>query len=227
MLFYRRQERGEPVAMLDRCPHRFAYLSKGRRMGNEIECLYHGLRFGADGACTHSPYQDAPPPGARVETFLVVERHKMIWIWMGDPALADPATIPDHGHMDVDWMKPLLWHVRYAGNWQLGNDNLMELTHLFFLHTSTIGGWKEDPGSVPGETYNAKVERWPRPQPYLRAQRPERGHLRQRRAQRPAVRPVERHDVGRRSQHALHDGRGAGGRVNGERAALYGADPHI
>jgi len=157
VLFYRRQGSGEPVAMLDRCPHRFAYLSKGIRKGDEVECVYHGLRFGADGACTHSPYQDAPPPAAQVETFPVVERHKMIWIWLGDPALADPATIPDHGHMDVDWMKPLLWHVKFAGNWQLGNDNLMELTHLFFLHTSTIGGWKEDPGSTPGEIYDARV----------------------------------------------------------------------
>ena len=157
VLLYRKRETGEPVAMLDRCPHRFAYLSKGKRVGDEIECLYHGLRFGADGRCTHSPYQDEPPTNARVETFPAVERHKMIWVWLGDPALADPETIPDHSHMDVDWMRPLLWHVKYAGNWQLGNDNLMELTHLFFLHTSTIGGWKEYPGPAPGETYEAKV----------------------------------------------------------------------
>jgi vanillate O-demethylase monooxygenase subunit len=92
-----------------------------------------------------------------VESFPVVERYKMIWIWLGDAALADPATIPDHSHMDLDWMRPLLWHVKFAGNWQLGNDNLMELTHLFFLHTSTIGGWKEDAGITPGESYSARV----------------------------------------------------------------------
>lgn len=45
ILFYR-TEAGTPVAMLDRCPHRFAYLSKGRRIGDAIECVYHGLRFG-------------------------------------------------------------------------------------------------------------------------------------------------------------------------------------
>jgi len=157
VVFFRKQGSGEPVAMLDRCPHRFAYLSKGIRKGDEIECVYHGLRFGADGRCTHSPYQDAPPPGADVETFPVVERHKMIWIWMGDRELANPAAIPDHSHMDRDDMRPLLWHVKFGGNWQLANDNLMELTHLFFLHTSTIGGWKEQPGSTPGETYSARV----------------------------------------------------------------------
>lgn len=157
VLFYRRRDGGAPVAMLDRCPHRFAYLSKGRRVGDDVECLYHGLRFGPDGRCTRSPYQEAPPPGAAVETYPVVERHRMLWIWMGDPALADPATIPDHSHNDVDEMRPLLWHVKFDGNWQLGNDNLMELTHLFFLHTSTIGGWKEDAGATAGEDYTAKV----------------------------------------------------------------------
>jgi vanillate O-demethylase monooxygenase subunit len=156
VLFYRKRGGGEPVAMLDRCPHRFAFLSKGLRKGDEVECLYHGLRFAPDGRCTHSPYQDSPPPGARVETFPVIERHKMIWIWMGDPALADPASIPDHSHMDRDDMRPLLWLVNFKGNWQLANDNLMELTHLFFLHTSSIGGWKDNAGPTEGETYEAR-----------------------------------------------------------------------
>lgn len=157
VLFYRKRLTAEPVAMLDRCPHRFAYLSKGRREGDEVECLYHGLRFDAAGNCTRSPYQESPPSLAKVETFPVVERHRMIWIWLGDPSLADAATIPDHSHMDVDWMRPLIWHAKFAGNWQLGNDNLMELSHLFWLHTSTIGGWKEDAGATPGETYSARV----------------------------------------------------------------------
>jgi vanillate O-demethylase monooxygenase subunit len=157
VVFYRTAA-GDPVALLDRCPHRFAYLSKGRRMGDQIECIYHGLRFGPDGVCTRSPYQLSPPAKAVVQTFPVVERHRMIWIWMGDHALADPALIPDHGHMDNDAKRPLVWHVTFDGNWKLGNDNLMELTHLFWLHSSTIGGWKEDAGQTPGEKYSARVE---------------------------------------------------------------------
>jgi len=157
VLFYRRQD-GTIAAMLDRCPHRFAYLSKGRRIGDEIECIYHGLRFGPDGRCTRSPYQEVPPANALVQAFPVVERHRMIWIWMGNPALADPDAIPDHGHMDVETMRPLIWHVRFDGNWQLGNDNLMELTHLFWLHTSTIGGWKPDAGATAGEAYTAQTD---------------------------------------------------------------------
>lgn len=156
VLLYRTSQ-GDPVAMLDRCPHRFAFLSKGRRIGDEVECIYHGLRFGPDGACTRSPYQKSPPARAMVQTFPVVERHAMIWIWMGDPARADPALIPDHGHLDDAALRPLVWHVRFDGNWQLGNDNLMELTHLFWLHSSTIGGWKPDAGATPGEKYSAQI----------------------------------------------------------------------
>ena len=158
VLFYRRTETGEPVALLDRCPHRFAFLSKGKRLGDEIECLYHGLRFGPDGRCTRSPYQETPPREAVVQSFPVVERHRMLWIWMGDPALADPAMIPNHSHMDREAMRPLIWHVTFDGNWQLGNDNLMELTHLFWLHTGTIGGWKPDAGATPGEEYTARTD---------------------------------------------------------------------
>jgi vanillate O-demethylase monooxygenase subunit len=157
IVFYRKRD-GTPVALLDRCPHRFAYLSKGHRIDDEVECIYHGLRFGPDGTCTRSPYQDAPPANAVVQAFPLVERHAMLWIWMGDPALADPADIPDHAHMDVAAVRPLIWHVRFDGNWQLGNDNLMELTHLFWLHTSTIGGWKPDAGATPGEAYTTRTD---------------------------------------------------------------------
>ena len=46
---------GKAVALQDRCPHRFAPLSKGRICGANIECPYHGLEFGADGHCTKNP----------------------------------------------------------------------------------------------------------------------------------------------------------------------------
>lgn len=152
VLFYR-TEAGDPVAMLDRCPHRFVSLSKGRRLGDQIECIYHGLRFDAAGRCTRSPYHDAVPD-IRVRTFPVVERDGIVWIWMGDIALADPADIPDHSHMYQPGYRTITGYQSYRGDWQLCNDNLMDLTHLFWLHTSTIGGYKEDAGGpLPGEEY--------------------------------------------------------------------------
>lgn len=155
VLLYRTAE-GTPVAMLDRCPHRFAYLSKSRRLGDEIECIYHGLRFGPDGACTRSPYHASAPDHIRVRTFPVVERWGMIWIWMADPALADPAEVPDHSHLEAEGMHVAHIHYTFQANWQLGNDNLLDLTHLFWLHSNSIGGYKDEAGPAPGEVYTAK-----------------------------------------------------------------------
>ncbi|MBC2777335.1 Rieske 2Fe-2S domain-containing protein [Parasphingopyxis marina] len=155
VLLYRKED-GTPVAMLDRCPHRFAYLSKGRRIGDEVECIYHGLRFGADGGCTRSPYHESPPANIAVATFPVVERWGMIWIWMGDAALADPDLVPDHSHLEAEDMHTAHIHYTFQGNWQLGNDNLLDLTHLFWLHANSIGGYKDEAGPAPGEVYTAK-----------------------------------------------------------------------
>ena len=82
---------GEAVALADRCPHRFAPLSFGRVVGDQIQCGYHGLCFDRDGACVRVPGQDSVPARARVKIYPLVERHTFAWIWMGDAALADPA----------------------------------------------------------------------------------------------------------------------------------------
>jgi vanillate O-demethylase monooxygenase subunit len=58
---------------------------------------------------------------------------------MGDPALADPDKITDYHWLDdPDWgAKPQYLHVK--ANWQLIVDNLLDLTHLAFVHETTIG----------------------------------------------------------------------------------------
>lgn len=142
VVFYRTGD-GEPVALGGRCPHRGYPLGKSRLDGDAIVCGYHGLRFEADGRCSHIPSQTLVPPKCRVPAYTVAERWDWLWIWPGDPALADPAAIPDHhalGLTDPHWTKrpPLYWTVE--GRFQLLNDNLLDLTHLTVLHRDTIGG---------------------------------------------------------------------------------------
>ena len=134
-----RTEQGAPVAMEDRCAHRHLPLSMGKLVGDELQCHYHGLRFGTDGRCTRIPGQEQIPRGAKVKTYPVAERYHWIWIWMGDPALADPAKITDfHWLDDPNWgAKASYLHVE--ANWQLVVDNLLDLTHLAFVHDTTIG----------------------------------------------------------------------------------------
>ena len=100
VVFYRTED-GTPVALEDRCPHRRLPLSMGKLVGDDVlQCHYHGLRFDRTGACVRVPGQDMIPQTARVKSYPVVERYHWLWIWMGDPALADPAKIPDYHWLD-------------------------------------------------------------------------------------------------------------------------------
>lgn len=135
VVFFRKED-GSAVALADRCPHRFAPLSRGRLVGDELQCGYHGLRFDASGACTHNPHGGPIPRQARVRAYPLLERHGFVWIWMGDAA-ADPALLPDlapfgrdDGHATVDG------YLRIAANYQLITDNLLDLSHVEFLHAA-------------------------------------------------------------------------------------------
>ncbi len=136
VVLYRRAD-GTAVGLEDRCPHRFAPLSAGRIEGDDLRCMYHGLRFGCDGLCKEMPAR-APAPALQVRTFPVVEKWDWLWVWMGDPALADAADIPDAFGLQGDYdMRS--GAMDYAANWELINDNLCDLSHLDFSHETTLG----------------------------------------------------------------------------------------
>ncbi len=138
VVFWRRED-GAPVAFEDRCCHRRMPLRKGRLIGDVLRCHYHGLEFDASGQCIHIPKQTTIPPGAQVRTYPVVERYRWIWIWMGDPALADDSKIVPYPWKDHDdWGdKGTYFHVK--GDYKLIVDNLLDLSHLAYVHESTIG----------------------------------------------------------------------------------------
>lgn len=154
IVFFRLED-GTPVAFEDRCAHRHLPLSMGKLVGDHLQCHYHGLRFDQTGRCVRIPGQDQIPPTAKVRTYPVVERYKWIWVWMGDPAVADHSNISDfHWLDDPNWgAKASYLHVK--ANWQLVVDNLLDLTHLAFVHESTIGN------SALADHANVKVTRAP------------------------------------------------------------------
>ncbi len=130
-----RDAEGNPAAMLDRCPHRFAPLSMGSIQDNCIECPYHGLRFNAAGECVHNPHGDGRiPERARVQTFPVTERHQAIWFWPGDPEKADPALIPSFDFMNDEYFYIASGSMHVKGNYLLEVDNILDLSHIQFVH---------------------------------------------------------------------------------------------
>jgi vanillate O-demethylase monooxygenase subunit len=146
-----RDEQGRPRALFDRCPHRFAPLSMGTLCegGRSIECRYHGLRFGTDGICNHNPHGDGRIPIAAVtKAFPVVERHSLLWIWMGDPALASTELIPSYPFLDIEH-----WYVGKAqmeidANYVLESDNILDLSHIEYLHPSSLGAGRSGEGKT-------------------------------------------------------------------------------
>lgn len=134
-----RQTDGRLAALEDACWHRLLPLSMGRLEGDEVVCGYHGLVFNAEGRCTHMPSQETINPAACVRRFPVAEKHRFVWVWPGDPALADESLIPDlHWNHDPAWAGDGKM-IRVKCDYRLVIDNLMDLTHETFVHGSSIG----------------------------------------------------------------------------------------
>lgn len=156
---------GQPVALADACWHRLAPLSMGKLVGDgEIQCPYHGLRYNRTGRCTGMPAQETLNPSAAVPSFPVVERHRFVWVWPGDPTEADPGLVPDMHQMDSpDWAGDGLL-IEAPCNYQLVLDNLMDLTHEEFVHGSSIGQAElsEAEFSTTHEGRTVTVTRWMR-----------------------------------------------------------------
>lgn len=137
-----RKADGTPVALEDRCPHRFAPLNMGKVLdGDRVQCPYHGLELDATGACVLNPHGAKNiPTRAKVASYPVVDKHQALWIWMGDKP-ADPATIPDYRVLDnvPEFCSTKLDTIKVEADYKLIVDNLLDLSHTCYLHAGTLG----------------------------------------------------------------------------------------
>ncbi len=136
-----RDATGKASALEDRCCHRGTPLRLGKIVATGLQCGYHGLVFDGTGRCVQVPGQTIIPEEVKVQSYPIVEQDEFVWIWMGEPARADKSLIvPFPYHNDsVNWPhKNEVYHIK--ANYMLMVDNLMDLTHLGYVHTTTIGG---------------------------------------------------------------------------------------
>ena len=137
-----RKADGNVAALQDRCPHRFAPLHMGKVVGGDrIQCPYHGLEFDTSGACVLNPHGTRNiPPRARVRSYPVTEKHKAIWIWMGEQP-ADLAKVPDFSVLDnvPEMHATKRDRITIKANYELIIDNLLDLSHTSYLHDGILG----------------------------------------------------------------------------------------
>ncbi len=167
LVLYRRTD-GAPVVLEDRCCHRLAPLSLGRVEGDDIRCLYHGLKFAPDGACCEMPGASRPPRAMKVRAFPVIERYSAIFVWMGDAERADASLLPDFvGVEDPRW-RMLPGRMEYEADYTLIQDNLLDLSHVAWVHRNSFGrgeaersrAWAEGELSIRELARGVRVTRW-------------------------------------------------------------------
>ena len=164
LVLFRRAD-GIAVALEDRCPHRMAPLSAGRLEGASLRCMYHGLQFDAAGSCIRVPGADRVPPRLKARSYPVVENSGWLWVWMGEPANANPNATPKGWGLDSPQ-----WHLKagaldYDADYQLIHDNLLDLSHLDYLHETTLGAttggrWSDEEPEVEFVPSGVRVKRW-------------------------------------------------------------------
>ncbi len=156
-----REEGGTLRALEDRCPHRLLPLSKGKRIGDTIQCGYHGMTFDGTGQCVRVPGQENTPKSAYVEAFPVEERHGIVWIWMGTPERADPAQI-----FDLSQFSDAGWHAHHGealhirSNYLNVAENLVDPAHVSFVHPTTLGSAASENVPVHVSTSGEVISAW-------------------------------------------------------------------
>jgi phenylpropionate dioxygenase-like ring-hydroxylating dioxygenase large terminal subunit len=152
-----RGKRGQAVALIDRCLHRNAQLSRGRVFDGCIGCPYHGWTYGASGRCVFVPSEG---PGAkpgeqrRLERFPVREQDGLVWVYLGTPERAEerePFGFPQRG----DGWRSYFMVTEFDGAVTDLVENFMDVPHTAFVHS---GWFRKAANAKPAE---AVVERTP------------------------------------------------------------------
>lgn len=132
---------GRLAALEDRCCHKELPLSCGSVEGRGLRCGYHGLLYDTTGACIEVPGQDRIPQKAQVPSYPLRERDRVLWVWIGSEPASQPNVEPPAYpfHLDPGYaFGGDVYH--YDAPYQLIHDNLLDLSHLGYVHLKTIGG---------------------------------------------------------------------------------------
>jgi phenylpropionate dioxygenase-like ring-hydroxylating dioxygenase large terminal subunit len=131
-----RASTGTVWALRDICPHRGIPLHFGRFDGAEVECCYHGWRFGTEGRCTAIPSlvegQAFDASKIRVRAYPAREVQGNLWVYMGEDPAAAP-EIPEVPHLG-DAVPRMFESLRFPCAIDHAVVGLMDPAHGPFVH---------------------------------------------------------------------------------------------
>lgn len=136
-----RDAAGQLHALEDVCPHKGVALHRGKVLGNNLACRYHGWEFDSEGQCVNIPYlpKSQKLPCAQVRTFPIQEKYGLIWVFPGDRTLVEehqPPEIPEYGQ--PGWLDVSVT-AYFNSHFSICNENSMDVFHGF-LHEN-LQGW--------------------------------------------------------------------------------------
>lgn len=156
-----RSSKDQVIAMEDRCPHRQLPLSMGKRIGDDIQCGYHGMTFNCSGTCVRVPGQENVPSTAYVTTYPVVEKNNIVFVWIGDPAKAKDVPV-----FDMPEFSDASWHAHQGdalhldANYLNVAENLVDPAHVSFVHPTTLGNAASENVPVHVDTQGEVLVAW-------------------------------------------------------------------
>lgn len=127
---------GQVRALENRCVHRQLKLSCGQVNDCNLVCAYHGWTYNGEGRVVEIPHDlfGRPMPSFKVRSYPVQVRYGLIWIFPGDPAIAEQRKIPDIPELDGSdrWAcvpVDFTWQAHHS----MIIDNVSDFTHAY-LH---------------------------------------------------------------------------------------------
>jgi phenylpropionate dioxygenase-like ring-hydroxylating dioxygenase large terminal subunit len=149
-----RTESGAVFALEDRCAHRQVPLHGGVVSGESLRCCYHGWTYDGTGRCIDVPYlgRERLPNGVRA--YPCREVHGLIFVFPGDPALAQTVAPPALASVVDPKYKTRRFGREVGCHYSFMHENLMDMNHQF-LHRRQMGqmrarslGTRRGPGWV-------------------------------------------------------------------------------
>jgi phenylpropionate dioxygenase-like ring-hydroxylating dioxygenase large terminal subunit len=140
-LVFWRDASGKVGCLRDACLHRGASLCEGKIINGHLQCPFHGFEYDAEGRITCIPAngkQSPVPPRFRTLSYPTHESHGFIWIWWGlnPPENLPPPVFFDDIKSDFSYgALHDLWNAHYSR----AIENQLDVVHLPFVHTNTIG----------------------------------------------------------------------------------------